>query len=357
MNLKNLLKSFVLISFALNFSVYAKTVISYSEIKDSIENLNKNIIISSRTDSNEEKEIPLKNNKMCKTIDFMHFLSDDDSLYWDGKCKDGSPFGLGRVYIRSHNGYDYTKNVDVLANYVSKDKVEPILLIDYKDKRIEFIKNVNGILYVGAKAFLDDGDVLFERSYIKDDVGSFLYVSYQNHQRSIKRQYGAYSLVEYNYFDKVFGESHKGILNIDSEYVIFKSINNKVAKIDKDLNFVDGDFIIDEKYMKEFESLITDSKQSLKDNTFNLIEKDIIDNISRKYKNNICPLKTKQLADLWTGEFVDLCNFKESYTRLFKDSMKKADAILKDNDKKVDSADISYLNDKILRSVFLNIDK
>lgn len=208
-------------------------------------------------------------------------------------------------------------------------------------------------MYVAAKSFLEDGDILFERSYIKDDIANFLYVSYQNHQRSIKRQYDAYSLVEYNYFDNVFGESHKGIVNIDSEYVIFKSINNKVVKIDKDLNFVEGDFVIDEKYMKEFESLMADSKQSLEDNTFNLIEKEVVDNINRKYKANICPLKTKQLADLWTGDFVDVCNFKESYTKLFKYSMKKADKALKLDDKKVDSADISYLNDKILKSVFL----
>lgn len=117
MRLNKIFKSFVIASLIFNSTVQANTVISYDEIKDDLAYLNKNITISP-TQTDTSKDITFKNNKMCKTKDFMHFLSDDDSLYWDGKCKDGYPLGLGRVYIRSHNGYEYTKNVDILANYI-----------------------------------------------------------------------------------------------------------------------------------------------------------------------------------------------------------------------------------------------
>ncbi|MBJ7552097.1 hypothetical protein [Marinomonas ostreistagni] len=209
MNFKNI--SYLILAFILLSGcsvIQNKPEISEREAFSYIKEFQRENYELKKSGSHEVLWIQAKNKKEeCKVYTYSHnsqFGKDDENhTYWDGGCKDGYAYGLGREFYRSKNYKE-----DNIAIYHTKQQ-KPNYYIGYD--------LINGYQYQGD---------LNKNSYVKIQV-------IQDPKLDVYYTYGDFNYPQKSiYTSEIAKKQHimKRYMNFDYDFIIHTSLDNRKIK-------------------------------------------------------------------------------------------------------------------------------
>lgn len=278
---------------------------------------------------------PINKKQQCKIFvsgykDKIDSFISDNKFYWDGECKNGFAYGLGREFVKG-----VEKDQETLGVY-SGNQTAPIYYY-MKD-------NLLNAFTLGKETSKDNGKYL--SVVINDSVNNFnifniiaanddnvLYTSMLSPFSMIKVFSKVYP--NFSYVIKDFSQE----LNSPIKFEIYLQKNNipfgYVVYIKKDGNIVSGKYGANGK-IEESVKLPDSYIEHMEDILYEIGVKTNIgsgilqtaESFKKQYKNNICKIRAKSPFNTWEN-YKDICDEDKYFTRLNESVKKKTQEIQK----------------------------